>query len=66
MQLEPIEKRYSNLVSKYLGDSEKAIAYAFEEAADIGAFLIIDEADSLLRNRADARHSWEITHVNEM
>ena len=39
---------------------------AFEEAADMRAFLILDEADSLLRDRAAARHSWEITQVNEM
>jgi hypothetical protein len=30
------------------------------------AFLILDEADSLLRDRAAARHSWEITQVNEL
>jgi transitional endoplasmic reticulum ATPase len=50
----------------WLGESEKAIARAFEEAADLRAFLIIDEADSLLRDRLAAKHSWEITQVNEM
>jgi SpoVK/Ycf46/Vps4 family AAA+-type ATPase len=64
--LEVLEKRYSELTSCYLGESEKAIAGAFEEAADLGAFLILDEADSLLRDRGAARHSWEITQVNEM
>ncbi len=49
-----------------LGESEKRIAAAFEEAADIRAFFIIDEADSLLRDRLAAQHSWEITQVNEM
>ena len=44
----------------------KTIAAAFEEAADLRAFLIIDEADSLLRDRLAAQHSWEITQVNEM
>jgi hypothetical protein len=63
---EVLEKRYSDLASSYLGESEKAIAAAFEEAADLGAFLILDEADSLLRDRGAARHSWEITQVNEM
>ena len=41
--LEAVEKRYSDLVSKYVGDSEKAIAAAFQEAADARAFLILDE-----------------------
>jgi hypothetical protein len=50
----------------WLGESEKTIAGAFEEAADLRAFLIIDEADSLLRDRLAAQHSWEITQVNEM
>ncbi len=64
--LEVLDKRYSDLTSSFLGESEKAIAAAFEEAADLGAFLILDEADSLLRDRGAARHSWEITQVNEM
>ena len=50
----------------WLGESEKAIAAAFEEAADLRAFLIFDEADLLLRDRGAAQHSWEITQVNEM
>ena len=64
--LEVLEKRYSDLASAFVGESEKAIAAAFEEAADLGAFLILDEADTLLRDRDAARHSWEITQVNEM
>ena len=64
--MEPLDKRYSDLISSYLGNSEKAIAGAFEEAADMRAFLILHEANSLLRDRAAARHSWEITQVNEM
>lgn len=66
LEMEVLEKRYSDLSSMYLGESEKAIAAAFEEAADMRAFLILDEADSLLRDRSSARYSWEITQVNEM
>ena len=66
LEMEALDKRYSDLISSYLGDSEKAIARTFEEATDMRAFLILDEADSLLRHRAAARHSWEITQVNEM
>ncbi|NJL07452.1 MAG: AAA family ATPase [Methylacidiphilales bacterium] len=64
--LDVLEKRSSDLLSMYVGGSEKAIAAAFEEAADTGAFLILDEADSLLRDRGFATRSWEITQVNEM
>jgi transitional endoplasmic reticulum ATPase len=64
--METLHLRYSNLVSAYLGESEKSIARAFEEAADLGAFLIFDEADSLLRDRGAARYPWDVTQVNEM
>jgi len=66
LDMEILEKRYSDLSSMYLGESEKAIAAAFQEAADAHAFLILDEVDSLLRDRSAAHHSWEVTQVNEM
>jgi SpoVK/Ycf46/Vps4 family AAA+-type ATPase len=66
LDMEVLEKRFSDLSSMWLGESEKAIAAAFEEAADLRAFLILDEADSLLRDRSAAHYSWEITQVNEM
>jgi transitional endoplasmic reticulum ATPase len=66
LNLDVLEKRFSDLSSMWLGESEKAIAAAFEEAADLRAFLILDEADSLLRDRGLAQQSWEITTVNEM
>jgi transitional endoplasmic reticulum ATPase len=66
LDLDVLEKRFSDLSSMWLGESEKTIAAVFEEAADLRAFLIIDEADSLLRDRLAAQHSWEITQVNEM
>jgi hypothetical protein len=66
LQLDVLEKRYSSLSSMWVGESEKAIASAFEEAADLRAFLIFDEVDSLLRDRELASYSWEVTQVNEM
>ena len=66
LDLNVVEKRYSDLSSMWVGKSEKAIALAFEEAADLRAFLIFDEANSLLRDRAAASYSWEVTQVNEM
>ena len=66
LDLDVLEKRYSDLSSMWVGELEKAIALAFEEAADLRAFLIVDEADSLLRERSAAGYSWEVTQVNEM
>jgi len=64
--LEVVQKRASDLLGMYVGESEKRIADAFEEARDSGSFLIFDEADSFLLDRKDAVRSWEITQVNEM
>ena len=66
MGLDVVEKRASDLLSMWVGETEKGIARAFAEAADRRAMLILDEADSLLRDRAGAQKSWEATQVNEM
>src|SRR5271169_3826328 len=66
LDLDVVERRFSDLSSMWLGESEKAIAAAFEEAADLRAFLVLDEIDSLLRDRRAAQQSWEVTQVNEM
>ena len=66
LDLDVVERRFSDLSSMWLGELEKAIAAAFEEAADLRAFLVLDEVDSLLRDRRAAQQSWEVTQVNEM
>lgn len=63
---EVIFKRASDLISKWIGETEQNIAHAFKEARDKKAILIFDEADSLLQSRGNAQHSWEISQVNEM
>jgi SpoVK/Ycf46/Vps4 family AAA+-type ATPase len=47
-------KRASDLLSKWVGETEANIAEAFAEARDEGAVLLFDEADSLLLDRGDA------------
>lgn len=61
-----IEKRASDLMSKWVGESEQNIARAFSDARADGAMLIFDEADSLLADRRGAERSWEVSQVNEM
>jgi transitional endoplasmic reticulum ATPase len=61
-----IVKRASDLLSKWVGGTEKQIAGAFEEALDRQGVLLFDEVDSLLLDRSMARHSWEVTQVNEL
>ena len=64
--LEVVQKRASDLMSPYVGKTEQLIAAAFAEARDSGAFLVFDEADSLLSDRRFAQRSWEVSKVNEM
>lgn len=59
-------KRASDLLGKYVGESEKAMAAMFREAEQSGAVLLLDEADSFLRRRDQAGRSWEVTLVNEL
>ncbi|MFG1404375.1 AAA family ATPase [Xanthobacter sediminis] len=66
MGLEVMEKRASDLLGAFVGESEARIAAAFREAEAQRAFLIFDEADSLLQDRTKAVRGWEITQVNEM
>ena len=64
--LEVLQKRASDLLSKWVGESEQQIAAAFAEARDTEAFLVFDEADSLLADRRLAERTWEVSQVNEM
>ncbi len=64
--LDPLVKRASDLLSRWVGGSEQAIAAAFQEATEENRFLIIDEADGLLADRRGAAQSWEVTQVNEL
>ena len=48
--LEVMHRRASDLMSMWVGGTEQNIADAFAEARDTEAFLIFDEADSLLAN----------------
>ena len=59
-------KRASDLLDMYVGNSEKNIRDAFEEADHTGSILLLDEADSFFANRENAQHSWERTQVNEL
>ena len=64
--LEVAQKRASDLLSMWVGETEQSIAQAFAEARDQRAFLIFDEADSLLADRRFAQRNWEVSQVNEM
>jgi len=66
MGMDVMQKRASDLVSMWVGQTEQQIAEAFREAADTGRFLVFDEADSMLYERRNALRSFEVSQVNEM
>jgi AAA+ superfamily predicted ATPase len=66
MGMPVLQKRASDLLGRFVGETEKNIASAFAEARSDRAFLIFDEADSLLFNRSHAMQSWETSQINEM
>jgi SpoVK/Ycf46/Vps4 family AAA+-type ATPase len=59
-------RQASDLVSKYVGETEQNMAAMFRDAEDQKAVLLLDEADSFLRSRGMAQRSYEVTEVNEM
>ncbi|TWB17323.1 SpoVK/Ycf46/Vps4 family AAA+-type ATPase [Nitrospirillum amazonense] len=61
-----VVKRASDLLSRWVGGTEAAIAKAFSDARERGHVLLFDEVDSLLFDRGSATHSWESGQVNEM
>ena len=66
MEMELLPKRASDLLSKWVGETEQQMAAAFAEAVETGSFLVFDEADSLLMDREYAVRSWETSMVNEL
>lgn len=60
-----VVRRGSDLLSCWVGGTEKNLAEAFEEARQEESVLLFDEADSFLQDRRSAVRSWEVTQTNE-
>jgi len=61
-----IIKQASDLMSKFIGETEHNMAAMFAEAQAENAVLLLDEADSFLQDRRGAQRTYEVTEVNEM
>lgn len=59
-------KRASDVLSPFVGQTEKHLADIFRDAAESGAILMLDEVDTFIQDRAYALRSWEVSGVNEM
>jgi len=49
----------SQVVSKYIGETEKTLRSIFDAAEDTGALLLFDEADALFGKRTEVRDSHD-------
>jgi len=63
---ELVARQASDLVSPYVGATEQNLARLFRDADPATTVLLLDEVDSFLSDRTQARHSWERTQVNEL
>ena len=61
-----VVKMGSDLLSMWVGGTEKNIKQAFEEAEADNAILFLDEIDGIVQDRSGAQRSWEVTQVNEL
>jgi SpoVK/Ycf46/Vps4 family AAA+-type ATPase len=59
-------RQASDIMSKYVGETEQNMAKMFDEAQLESAVLLLDEADSFLRSRRMAERHYEVSEVNEM
>ena len=59
-------RQASDIMSKYVGETESNMAKMFDEAQSEAAVLLLDEADSFLRSRRMAERHYEVSEVNEM
>ncbi|CAN5767168.1 hypothetical protein BH11PSE8_BH11PSE8_13100 [soil metagenome] len=59
-------RQASDIMSKYVGETESNMAKMFDEAQNEQAVLLLDEADSFLRSRRMAERNYEVSEVNEM
>jgi hypothetical protein len=49
----------SAVISKYIGETEKNLRKVFDNAEDIGAILLFDEADALFGKRSEVKDSHD-------
>jgi len=59
-------RQASDIMSKYVGETEQNMAKMFDEAQLEDSVLLLDEADSFLRSRRMAERNYEVSEVNEM
>ena len=60
-----IVKQAADIFDPFLGNTEKNIAKAFQDASRSRSILMLDEVDSFLPDRSNAHRHWEISQANQ-
>jgi SpoVK/Ycf46/Vps4 family AAA+-type ATPase len=66
LNLPVLKKTYGELQSKYVGEGEKNLHKAFEEARETNSILLIDEIDSMANSRESADRRHQKTFTNQL
>ena len=61
-----IKKRASDLIDKWVGQTEGNIKAAFKEATEKKSILLLDESDTFLYDRTYSQREFEVSQVNEL
>ena len=61
-----VSKKGSDILGKYIGETEQNLANAFSEASINSGILLLDEIDGLLFDRGHSSKTWQISMVNEL
>jgi transitional endoplasmic reticulum ATPase len=61
-----VSKKGSDILGKYIGETEQNLANAFAEASTNSGVLLLDEIDGLLFDRGHSSKTWQISMVNEL
>ena len=61
-----IKKRASDLIDKWVGQTEQNVKAAFEEATKKKSILLLDESDTFLYDRTYSQREFEVSQVNEL
>jgi len=61
-----IKKRASDLIDKWVGQTEQNVKAAFKEATEKKAILLLDESDTFLFDRTYSQREFEVSQVNEL
>lgn len=58
--------RASDILGKYVGETEKNISTLFEKGNKDNGIILLDEADSMMFSRSENMRTWQVSQINEM